>query len=601
MSDFLLNIDGYVQANSVTSNTIAGSGAKTFTLVTEQPFENGMVVTADAGSGNTMTGTVTGYRSLSTTLTLTITGSTGSGTHSAWVIGGVRTLRFSSAGYISKVSDTPSKTLWRAAIKDPGDFSQFLFSAGTTSGSSSVGKGNVILANDGSLDYLRKIAFDGRSLEILKIANKSDAYTSAVVIFNGSSSGIDFTWNTIDIKMRDRLGELAAKQAQEALFAGTNSGSTGYEGTANDLKGYPKPFAYGGPIKQVSPPLLNSSTLIYGVNFDASGNRIAVNSFDAVYDSGLAITLDTAIGTSGDFATTALLQAASIGAGLYATCKAEGTFRLNSSPAGKVTCDFTVGASAAARTAAQIAKSLLVDRGGYNASDYDNASFTALDTSTSSVVTQIYVADTRNVLACVEEVLGSVGAGLIVNANGEFEVRRLVAPENETSLFTFNKNNIIVEASGGIQRVTSNDPGNGLPIKESIVEYDRVYTIQDEDALAGAVTDAVAQYLSQDYRKTDPVQNSEIATKHLLSVSRVFRTNLTNETDAETLRDYFNDLHKVDRDWLIIRTDADNLFEIGDTITVDIERYNLLGGKKLLILGRVFRLSRPFIDYYVWG
>jgi len=598
----LLDLVGYVAGESTDNVTIAGSGSKSFTLAEDQPFEVGMTVTADAGSGNDMTGTVASYSSTSLVLTITVSSSNGSGSYSSWDIGGLRTLRISDHGYISKPTDTPAKTHWRPGIKDPGNFSQHLFAAGTTSGASSSGKGDIILANaNGEFDFMRKMGFSGRSLQVKTLTSKSNAYSTAVTIFNGSTFGIDYSWKQVTIKMRDRLTELQQKQAQESTFAGTNSGSTGYEGAADEIKGYVKPFAYGGPILEVDPPLLNSSTLIYGLNYDADGDRIAVNSIDAVYDSGLAVTLDTGVGTGGDVADIATLQAATITAGQYATCIAEGVFRLNSSPAGKVTCDFTVGASAAARTPAQIAKSLLEDRAGFTSADYNNASFTQLDTDTSSVVSEIYVDDNRNVLECVAQVLGDVGAGLIVNAAGEFEAVRLKDASGETSLVTFNQNSIITTTDGGVNKISSRDPGEGLPVKETRVNYKRIYTTQDEDALAGAVTDSRAIFLKNEYRTTDPTVNDEVALKHLLAPVRELTTGLTNETDANSMRDYWNTLFSEERDWYVIRDDAETIYEIGDTITLQFDRYGLASGKKYYILGRVFELARPFVEYYVWG
>jgi len=67
---------------SASSNTIASSGSFSFTVASGLNWLAGDTVLVDAGSGNTITGTVTSYSG--TTLVFTATASTGAGTFNSW-------------------------------------------------------------------------------------------------------------------------------------------------------------------------------------------------------------------------------------------------------------------------------------------------------------------------------------------------------------------------------------------------------------------------------------------------------------------------------------------------------------------------------------
>lgn len=594
MALILLEMAGMVVGASTTSNAVAGSGTKYFTVSDDQPFAKGMTVLLDGGGGNTMTGTVKYYNEATRRLAVDISGSAGSGTFTAWAISGLRTLYFSDGGYTTQPTDTPANQPYAAALNDPANFEQHLFGRGSTSGKSVVGKGDIRIADTGDFDFMRQMGFDGQTLTLLSVANNNTPRSDAVVLFSGTIDQVDYSDRIKSVRMRDRLSELSLP-AQEAVFQGTNSGSTGLEGLAGGIKGQTKPFGYGGKIEQAEPSLLNDSTQIYGVNFDSAGNRLAVQSFDAVYDKGLALTFDQ------DLASAALLAADTIPAGHYSTCLAEGLFRLQTTPSGRVTCDFTVGATGAARTAAQVTKSLLVDRGGYSSGDYDDAAFSDLDTATGSVAVALYVNAGRSLLDCVTDVLSSVGAGLIVDEEGRFKPVRMIDPVGETPVAYFTEYNTIQGNAGVLERISSSDPGDGLPAKQVAVQFRKCYTVQQPGELAGGATEPQKRFSEMEYRFTLPVINPLVALKHTLAAVREYPTLLTNETDAVAMRDYWNGLTGTERDLYILRASISPLHQIGDTINIVNSRYGLSAGKNFFILGRVFGFARPYVDYYVWG
>jgi hypothetical protein len=77
-------------------------------------------------------------------------------------ISGTRVLRFATAGYATRATETPASEYYDGKITQPSTMRRDAFDSGTTSGRSRVGYGDLVLANDdGALDILLTYAFDG--------------------------------------------------------------------------------------------------------------------------------------------------------------------------------------------------------------------------------------------------------------------------------------------------------------------------------------------------------------------------------------------------------------------------------------------------------
>ncbi len=118
-------------------------------------------------------------------------------------------------------------------------------------------------------------------------------------------------------------GDLFDAEVLQARYAGT----TGAEGGA-DLKGQLKPWVFGRALN-VEPVFIDQIDNV----FQVSGYG-AVQAISAVYERGASFGASV-----GDFANYAALVAATIPAGRWATCLAQGMFRLGAPPAGVITCD----------------------------------------------------------------------------------------------------------------------------------------------------------------------------------------------------------------------------------------------------------------------
>lgn len=210
---------------------------------------------------------------------------------------GTRTLYFSSAGFCSLPTDTPANTAFDARIIQPSDVIRDLFDSGTTSGRSRMTFGDLVLLNpDGGLDAMLTYGFDGRFIIIRRGAPGAAYPASFQTVFSGTMEQPEAEGDYLRIKLRD--WQLTTQQPlQTTKYAGSNVFPAGLEGTANDLKGKPKPVCFGS-VLNVPCVLVNSAKLIYQVNDGA------VQALGNVYDSGVPLGLDLSawsVGSSSGF------------------------------------------------------------------------------------------------------------------------------------------------------------------------------------------------------------------------------------------------------------------------------------------------------------
>ena len=198
---------------------------------------------------------------------------------------GTTTLYYASGnGHVTGPAETPANQFYDARIAQPLNITRNLFSPGKTSGRSQMGYGYMVLNNaDGGLDGLIEYGFDGQAITIRR-GTVGAAYPSGFpVIFSGTMEQAEAQGDTLVIKVRDKQLDLE-RPLQPLKYAGDNILPNGLEGVAGDLKDKPKPICLG-QVQNVPAICVNTSKLIYQVN-DGT-----VNSIDAVYDSGVALTV----------------------------------------------------------------------------------------------------------------------------------------------------------------------------------------------------------------------------------------------------------------------------------------------------------------------
>src|SRR6185436_11654114 len=139
------------------------------------------------------------------------------------------------------------------------------------------------------------------------------------------------------------------------------------------------------------------------------------------------------------------------------------------------------------------------------AADLDSASFTALDLGNSSVV-GLYAVDQRTVLDVLDELVNSIGAFYGFDRGGLFEVGLFTAPNLvQPAAATFGASDILeIEAQP-----------TEVPAWRQRVGYDRNWTVQAGDTLAGSVTELRKTYLAEDQRLAVATDET-VKTKFLL-------------------------------------------------------------------------------------
>ncbi len=498
------------------------------------------------------------------------------------------TLRFSTGGYVTRPSDTPANTEYKDAVIKAGGFASYMFGNNRTVGNSSAGFGEFVVGNDRSYDLYLDYGFDLRSFRVLSIQGKRASYSTAVEVFTGIIDSVEFTWSEIRFVIRSPLAYLN-EQAISVTYAGTNGASlTATEGDA-EITGQLKPFVYG-KVFNIRPKLANRVSLLYVVNYNASGNPAAVHSIPAVRDGESELTFHS------NFATIADLVAHSAAAGQYTTCVAQGAFCIHTEPTFEITCDVIEKLSSADMTPAQLASRLIADRSpALSLSNFDSPSITALDAKISAVE-GIYVDDSATLLACADQLLNPLGCSLIGKLDGNLAFTRLEAPS--TSVSTLKEDEIFKD---GFELQTGSDTGAGVPYWKFIVNHTKNYTIHGENDAAGiAVDNGRVEFSKLEYR-AKTVEVSALKTAYLAAGVYEAFTLLTAEADAATEATRQSVLRGSFRKLWNVPTSRNTIIELGSTITLQVDAFGMENGWDGVIIGYEYDFGTNRVTYQVFG
>ncbi|MBY0432202.1 MAG: phage tail protein [Rhodospirillales bacterium] len=509
----------------------------------------------------------------------------------AWnpAVPGPVVLRFaSSPGYVTRPDCTPANTVYEPRVISPGNFERHLYRSGATGGGSEVAYGLIILNNaDGGLDHLIGHGFDGRTL-LIRRGEPDAAYPAGFpVLFRGTVEQAEFSWNRVTLRLRDRQAEIAEKPLQNNRYLGTNVAPGGVEGTAEDLKGQPKPRLYGR-VSNISPPCVNPWKAVYQVS-DATGRPLAI---DAVYDKGVRLTRSVAR------ASLAELLAVVPAGGCWDWYRgAEGAFlRLGSPAAGRITCDAAEGAQASDRTAAGIARGILTGPGGLTDADLDAASLAALDAANPAEMGLWRGTEEDSVGRALDEVLSGIGAYWVPDRLGTFRLGRLEAPQGPP-LERYEAWRIL---GPGIERLISSDKGRGVPAWRITVRHSRNYTVQDENELAGVAADRRA-WLGSEYRSA-LAENAALCIAHPLAGEITITSLLLSEQAAQAEAQRLLALRGVRRDLVRLKVHAPEAaaIDLGAVVEVRLPRFGWDGGALFRVIGMVEDFERNRTELELW-
>lgn len=484
-----------------------------------------------------------------------------------------------SKEFVTRDTDELASTPFFGTLVQPLSFTRSLLGSDII-GNFSSGTGELQLVNtDGGYDFLiQDFAIDGRDV-VVKIGREGDAYDDFFTIFNGTASDWIVQEDVVKLKLVDR-GYLLDVTAQPNVYAGT--GST--EGTA-DLKGKRKPRALGYCFN-ISPPLVIPASLLYQVN-DGS-----VNNITAVYDRGVPLTFD------GNYSTTALLLAAVIGAGKYATCNATGFIRLNTTPSGTVTADVQGDnrGGSWARSSAQIVRLLLQSTTLADPQDLYVPSFTMMDTTGNGADVGYFIApdDTNTVADVISNIMGGVGGWGGFRRSGQFELGLFKSPSANAPSAFFDRNDVLQISREALPSALSPPPYRFR------CSYQHNWTVQTD--VASGVGATRASFLAQADRYSTSVDLT-IKTDHPFAHDRnPIPSYFVNQSDAQLESDRLLTLYRraaaLYRFTVGVQPFA---LDLGDNVNLTYPRWDLTVGRNLRIVEMTENAADNTIEIVAYG
>lgn len=456
------------------------------------------------------------------------------------------------ASFVSGSSDTPANQPFLPRLQSAYQFSVEAFSGALSGGARPSGAATEtsgaieVLNTDGGIDDVLDYAWDGRSVELYRVRSGA-ALADARLCLRGTIERLTWSDGKIVLGLRDRHALF-----QRPLITATYGGTGGADGDANVI-GVPKRQGYG-PVINAEGVLINSALLIWQLH---DGRIFAV---DAVRDKGVTLTF------SADYDDYDELAAATISAGQYATCLAEGMIRLGSSPDGRVTCDFRGDAAGGVYvdTAADIFRRIVTTRiTGANIADpdgLDTASFDALNAAQPAAIQYYTAGENPTVADVLAQIMTTVGGWYTFTREGLLQVKRLEAPSSPS--FTLDRTNI--SSSDRLSAVR--EP----PSWRERVEWGRPWVIQSGDDLAGEVTAEDRDRWSR--RHYAEWRDSSVRGAHRLARTVETPSLFAYEIDAQTEAERLGALWGVARDVITVRPSGHIFLRwVGDVGSIGLE------------------------------
>lgn len=610
METYLVEIGCYLDGTSSTSNNI-GTGLKTWTLDAGSPIPTvGMKLRAEKSTDPTIynEGTVMASSSSSVTINVKVTSGSGTGLTSWRFSSG--TLYYSTEEYVS----TTAPNVYEVAISPggavQGSFS--IFGDGKTFGAASINTGFIKLINvDGRRDRLRKYAFNGYPVTI-RFGYSTEDYNTFTTLVTGTVEQPAISEEDILFRLRDRIQELE-KPINPTKYLGNNTLPDGVEGVTTDLKDRNKPLLRGYAWN-FSPPLVNTSKMVYQLSSKQ------IHGIEWVKDGGVSYTVGTNRGTL-----SALLSNTppTNTFDYYLGSGSDGAYiRVGSNPVQAVTVAAYEGSNAAARTFAQIAYRVLTEDAGYSSETISSSDITALDTASPYECGLWTDTGESTVKQFLDLLAPSALAWYSNDLTGTWRFGKIKVPSG-TSVRTFKPfdDGVVAKSSESdivdIELVVTNDEGRGLPVSRVTVEWQKNYLTQDTSSLNGDQTNpgtdpvgglTVREVLKKEYSTAaypSTGQDANINRKWIVPRELTFTTLLKNQSDAVTVsQEYFNIYSKLrDRFNLTINLNSSNISatQLGSIITVQKSRYGLDSGKQFVVLGSVLDPETRTIKLDIWG
>ena len=416
-----------------------------------------------------------------------------------------------NAARSSAATDTPADTWVPGKLSGAFNYQISLFSGADPTGGGSATVGIFELIDpDGELDDLRTLGWDGAPIE-LKRGEPEALFNTFSTVAKLTTAGLRYNTRKKEILLRDLAHQLTQGELHGQRYGGTG----GADGDAS-LAGRIKPIAIGD-VFNISPVLINATGLIYQVSCTS------VLAIDAVKDGGAALAVDA------DYATYALLAAAVVASGHYATSKALGLFKLGATPVYLITADVrgdndTINGITYPHTRASIARRIATGRGNIRLSDPDEidlAAFEYLEQYQSATLGYFWDGEISKAAAIAEVMAGCLG-WWTMRISGKLAVGQLEDPATAVPLFALAYPSAANDTESRLDEPAMTD--YQPPRRATLMGWRRNYTPMSANQIAGAAAAdaAILQAASRLVTADDPWVSSGYPTAPVVTVAGGF-------------------------------------------------------------------------------
>lgn len=435
----------------------------------------------------------------------------------------------------------------------------------------SISLNNADRSYDG---IISSFGVEGRNLSI-RMGTPNDSWSGFRLMLAAIIQDWSATRTQISISLQDLTFRI------ERYVQITFGGNGGLDGTP-DLVGKSYPEVYGHCLN-ITPVQIDPANRMFMVHWRG------VQSIDAVYDGGFPLTF------FGDFATMTDLLAATIPPGNFATCRAQGIFRLASLPQFLITCDVQGDVDDTGSYINDIGGILLRiyrDRLKLTTAEYVGATFGVLGRGEAGW----YLSPDSRPKGdeVTDAILTACGLGWYGNTReARIRVQTIPVPEDTVARYFFTKEDIV-----NFQRLEAPAP----PRYRQEVAYARNWTTQAEADLATGLTDDQRAYQTRQYSTTFKSNSDVVLANKTAIAGQAILSPFISQPDAQALARQIMTLHGAQRDLFQITLKRSGyLVDLALVINVTYDRYGLDAGKNFTIIAMNEDAGRDRVTLTVWG
>lgn len=458
--------------------------------------------------------------------------------------GSETTFYLSDKGYTTSPTDVPANTVYLPIIKGGLAMSSNL----PIDGSPSLSWGDVEIDNtQGDRDEWLFYTWKNKDIRIY-LGDVQWVRSDFKLVFSGKVDDLSSnSRESLLLAIRDKMNSLN-NSISEVVLGGTTS-----------QKDSLIPLCFG-EVHNVAPLLIDPVLLKYQVHNGAIEGIIEVR------DNGVPVGFTPSL--------------------------TNGTFTLNNSPIGTITCSVQGAKLSGSYTnvAGILVKNIIQTYGLTPLTDLDLdltnfSNFAAANTQPVG----IYITDKTNILTVVSELLSSVGASLLVSPEGKFQIQKIDLP-SATFSHTVEKKDM---------KEKSFRVGSKEPIQVAVVlRYCKNYLVQ-ENLQSGLPAEHLALYAKEWLESK--VSDNVLASAYGLSTTvEPQETALLTTSDALTEATRRLNLYKTQRYVYSFSTDLSKLrLNVGDYVQITQDRFNFDTPKICQIISKSVDWFNNNIDFEV--